>query len=213
MTDDPVIVLASASPRRRLLLEDAGWRTRIEPPDLDDGPLVPGSVSPGQWVMALAYLKARCVAERLGAIGDGAIVLGADTVCVHRGRILGQPRDAEDARRMLRAMRGDEHCTMTGVCLLIRDEHGRDSCLAGSNSRRREMFVDGARVRIGPVTDREIDAYIATGDWRGKAGAYNLSERQAAGWPIECEGDPATVMGLPMKRLRARLARCGALQP
>lgn len=190
------IWLGSASPRRRQLLREAGIEVEVSPSDLDDGVLKPGDVNSHQWVLSLAYFKARRVAEMLrrrrtpdGGPSRGT-VLAADTVCIHAGRILGQPTDAADARRMLHAMRDDVHHTITGVCLLP---------LEGGP---RLMFVDEAEVRVGEVTDEQIEAYLQSGQWRGKAGAYNLSERIDDGWPIQCRGDPATVMGLPMQRLR-----------
>ncbi len=188
--------LASRSARRRELLRGAGIEHEAAHPGGDDGQLSPGNVSPEAWVMALAYLKAATAARSEGA--DGAlgarVVLGADTVVVHRGAMLGQPADAADARRMIVAMRDDVHDVVTGVALL------------DPATGRRELFVDRAVVRVGHVPDEQIDAYVASGEWAGKAGAYNLSERLAAGWPIEYDGDPGTIMGLPMRRLTGRLA-------
>lgn len=191
--------LASASPRRRLMLEQAGIHVQVMAADVDDGRLKPGDVSPENWVASLAYLKARNVADKLQTASGGktmrGTVIGADTVCVSDDQILGQPHDADDARRMLRWLCDAEHQTITGVCLL------------SLSSGERQMFVDRTIVRIGDVSDALIEHYMASGDWRGKAGAYNLSERIAAGWPIEVEGDPATVMGLPMRRLTTMLGR------
>ena len=196
--------LASRSPRRKLMLEEAGFEVRVQPPDFDDARLRPGRVSVYEWVTALAALKAWRVADRLRGLGNRfapwfdawsdygvrGTVMGADTMCVKGTETLGQPRDADDAMRMLRLLRNAEHETITGVCLID---------LA---TGRRFMFCDRAIVNVGNVSDSQIDQYISSGDWRGKAGAYNLSERIDAGWPIECIGDPATVMGLPMKRLK-----------
>lgn len=190
------IWLGSASPRRRLLLSEAGIDVTVSPSDLDDGQLRRGRVTPRQWVMSLAYFKARRVADNLssstsaGELPRQGTILAADTVCVLGDCILGQPADAQDARRMIHAMRDAVHQTMTGVCFLS---------LAGGP---RVMFVDQADVHVGPIPDEQIDRYVESGNWRGKAGAYNLSERIDDGWPIECMGDPATVMGLPMRRLR-----------
>lgn len=189
------------------MLKEAGLDPCVHPPDIDDAVLKPGAVGPAIWVVALAYLKARRVADLLhDAVNDYAAwwdqkwiraaqgtVLGADTVCVAGNELLGQPRDAADARRMLQRLRNAEHQTITGVCLLSLD------------SMARFFLFDRATVRIGALSDRQIQEYIANGGWRGKAGAYNLSERINAGWPIECAGDPATVMGLPMQRLKAIL--------
>lgn len=190
------LFLASASPRRKKMLKEAGIDVRVMPPDVDDGMLAPGGADPEEWVMALAYLKARRVVELLHEKGNRVgTVLGADTVCVHMGRVLGQPRDAKHAQRMLTEMRGRTHFTLTGVCLID---------LATS---KRRMFADRTEVRVGTISDEEIERYIASGEWQGKAGAYNLADRVAAGWPIEITGDPTTVMGLPMARLAPVLPR------
>jgi septum formation protein len=204
------IVLASRSPRRRQMLMEAGIDVTVNPPDLDDGVLRSGCVRPEAWVMALAYLKARRVAAMLRNEQDcwGAgrpddslwsamrgTVLGADTVCVAASQVLGQPRDAADARRMLELLRDSQHVTLTGVCLLT------------PSVGRRAWLWDAATVHVGDLSPDQIDSYLASGDWRGKAGAYNLSERIESGWPVTCDGDPTTVMGLPMRKLTAILAR------
>lgn len=188
--------LASRSPRRRQLLAEAGVPVTVRPAEIDDGALTPGPVSVACWVAALAYLKGRWVTDALGQTGERrGTVLAADTVCVQDGCILGQPSSAADARRMLHAMRDQTHETLTGLCLISLVD------------RRRWLLVDRAIVRFGRVSDEEIEAYVGSGEWRGKAGAYNLQDRVQAGWPIECRGDPATVMGLPMCRLRPWLTR------
>ena len=120
-------------------------------------------------------------------------VLAADTVCVHRGEILGQPADADHAYAMLSGLCDSVHRTISGVCLIrLADGH-------------RMLFVDEAKVYLGKLSEAELREYVQSGQWQGKAGGYNLAERIDAGWPIRCEGDPATVMGLPMQRLRGLL--------
>lgn len=192
------LLLASRSPRRRLLLEQAGIQHTADDPGIDDGGLVPGSVEPSHWVAALAYLKA--AAGLALCPGHHGPVLGADTVCIVEGRILGQPRDEADAERMLLSFENRTHDVATGVAILIQD-----------NNRiiRRQIFADRASVRVGALGPSRITEYLETGRWRGKAGAYNLEERLAAGWPIEVQGDPTTVVGLPMRRLVPRLERLG----
>ncbi len=184
------LYLASRSPRRRRMLHEAGVQARIRPAEIDDGRLDPGDAVPAHWVMALAYLKGRWVADDLALGKDhGGFVLAADTVCVHGGRILGQPNSAEAARRMLGFLRDDVHETLTGVCIISLENF------------RRRLLADRAIVHCGSISDDEVDDYIDSGQWRGKAGGYNLKDRIDAGWPIECQGDPDTVMGLPMRRL------------
>ncbi len=197
--DNPAgLVLASQSPRRRQLLTEAGYAFTVPTRLVDDGRLISGAVSPGDWVMALAYLKA---AGASGGIGPGSVVLGADTICVSTdGKIdelIGQPRDAEHAEAILRSFIGREHAVVTGVAILIPD------------TGERELLLDEAIVTWGEVSDEEIASYIDTGLWRGKAGAYNLRERLDAGWAIEYEGDPTSIMGLPMELLRQKLPAWG----
>lgn len=211
VTDFPAhqarLLLASRSPRRREMLAHAGIAVIAEHPGFDDSVLEGGGVGgravgvsgcPEHWVAALAYLKARAGAD-LARVRDVEWALGADTACVLRseGRVMtiGTPRDVDEARSMLRAMlpRPGEaekrHDVLTGAAMV----HARDS--------RRIIFVDTAQVCMGAVDDAALEAYLASGQWAGKAGAYNLADRQAAGWPLSVEGDPATVMGLPMRRL------------
>lgn len=194
------VYLASKSPRRAQLLREAGIDVTLQPADLDDAALPHGDVPPEWLVMSLAYFKARRVADMLQQQhrhhGHHGFVLGADTLCAVGRSVLGQPKGEDDALRMLRLMRGREHRTLTGVCLL--PLHRPDARL---------IVFDAAIVRIGEVSDDRIETYVRSGHWQGKAGAYNLSERVSDGWPITCLGDPATVMGLPMQRLHGWLAK------
>lgn len=193
------LYLASASPRRRRLLDEAGFAHIAEPPPLDDATLDPGDARPDHWVAALAYLKARASERRLARQGRGPfVVLGADTVVVKAGEIIGQPRDRADAERILRALSDGEHDVLTGVAILPPEQ-------GDPLGPRRDIFVDSARVRVGSLTDDMISSYLNRGGWSGKAGAYNLAERLADGWPISYTGDPGAIMGLPMRRLAPRL--------
>ncbi len=163
--------------------------------DIDDADLLPGRVTPAQWVGALAYPPARAGAEAAAGSGPETVraytVLGADTVCVKGSEIIGQPADAADARRILRLLEGGEHEVITGIAL-VSSPPGR---------AHRQLWSDRARVRVGPLGRDRIEEYVASGQWRGKAGAYNLAERLDAGWPINYEGDPTTIMGLPVRLL------------
>ena len=184
------LVLVSASPRRAALLAAASIDYQVCSPGVDDGCLQAGSMDAGDWVRVLAVMKARSVA----AISRGTL-LGADTVCTMDGVLIGQPANADDAAAMLRSLCGRVHAVLTGWCLRT------------ANGRATRSGCEVATVRVGDLDDQEIDAYVAGGAWRGKAGAYNLAERLEAGWPLACEGDPTSVMGLPMERLVEELAR------
>ncbi|MEE9130563.1 MAG: Maf family protein [Phycisphaerales bacterium] len=196
----PPIVLASRSPRRRQLLQEAGICVHVLPPLVDDGEFAPQGQTPQQWVLDMALFKALDVVLRVSSHKDfeAGTVLAADTVCVHRGEILGQPEDAAHAYAMLSRLCNSVHRTISGVCL-IRLTDGQ-----------RMLFVDEAEVYLGKLSDEAIRDYVQSEQWQGKAGGYNLAERIDASWPIRCEGDPTTVMGLPMQRVLRLLNGVGS---
>ncbi|MAI67695.1 MAG: hypothetical protein CMJ26_07440 [Phycisphaerae bacterium] len=185
------LILASGSPRRGELLAEAGIEAIPCPPIIDDGVYTCGSMDVKTWVRTLAVLKAQHILQR--NIAFSGTILAADTVCVVDGGIFGQPANVHEAKKMIQQVLNRAHDVCTGWCLLsIEDTRLHCAC-------------EVATVTIGAIAEQEIDAYIATGNWRGKAGAYNLSERVSAGWPITCDGDPTSVMGLPMQRLQKEL--------
>lgn len=192
----PRLFLASRSARRRELLLDAGIDHDAEHPGVEDSLLEPGRATPAEWVMALAYLKARAGRDVLRARGvtEARLVIGADTACVLDGALIGTPRDEREAEGMIRAFMGREHEVVTGVALI------------DTGSGRRELFADTARVSMGRIAEASLSEYLASGEYSGKAGGYNLRERVRAGWPISYTGDPATIMGLPMQSLRRKLS-------
>lgn len=193
------VLLASRSPRRRELLERAGLLEDVVVTSVDDGLLDPGLAEPSSWVMSLAFLKASAAVQS-GVQGEAqrCAILGADTVCVVGGRIVGQPRDREDAGRILWSLVDKEHEVLTGVALVC------------PRTLERDLFCDRSTVRWGNPGEEEIRAYLDSGAWAGKAGGYNLSERLESGWPIEFDGEPSSIMGLPMGLLTQRLAAFGA---
>ncbi|NOG53936.1 MAG: Maf family protein [Planctomycetes bacterium] len=196
----PEIWLASRSPRRKTLLRQAGFEVSVIESGCDDALLQPGDVGMTQWTVALAYLKARAAAEllwsrslRAASTEKSTLVIGADTLVGIHDHVIGQPTDETDAIRIINHLADAQHTVTTGVAVID---------LA---SGRRHLLCDSAAVRVGHLTTSQIDDYIATRKWQGKAGAYNLSERIDAGWPITFEGDPATIMGLPMQMLTTYL--------
>ena len=196
----PFMVLASSSPRRRSMFEQLGVRHAVLPASFDDGDLTPGAVDPSEWVAALAYLKAASSAQLF--VNDpkiehklDTVVIGADTVCVHGGKILGQPGDRSEAHAMIIAMSDAEHEVLTGIAIV--------DPLTG----RRELFIDRSLVRVGVIPEHEINLYLDSEQWRGKAGAYNITERLAAGWPIDFQGDETSIVGIPMTRTLDRVAQ------
>lgn len=189
------VVLASRSPRRRELLERHGYEFAVQSSGFDDGQLTRGAVDPEEWVMALAYLKAQAVAGAEDPRCPRGVVIGADTVCVKNGELIGQPIDAADAERIVRLLAGGTHEVLTGVALIC------------PKRAKRTIFCDRSVVTVGELSEEQVRSYIGSGEWRGKAGAYNLHERLEAGWPIEFTGDATSIMGLPMRALGERLAR------
>lgn len=193
------LVLASTSPRRRDLLAENGYQFTVVDPGIDDALLrEPKGVRPDQWACSLAYLKASAAVRRCRhlhvPLSDETIVLGADTVVIKAGMLIGKPADAADARRIIRLLRAGEHRVVTGVALLC------------PRTDRRQIFADTATVRFGDLGDQAIDDYVASGNWKGKAGGYNLFERSADGWPLSWEGDPTAIVGLPVEALRKALS-------
>lgn len=180
------LVLASGSPRRRELLEGLGVRFQVRPVDLDESPR-PGE-APGDYVLRLAIEKAAARVE------PGELVLAADTTVVVDGEILAKPLDDEDARRMLRLLAGREHSVLTGIAL-----HGPDGQAAE---------VDESRVRFAPLSDAEIDWYVATGEPRDKAGAYAIQGLGSL-FVEAVEGNWTNVVGLPVPRMYRLFARLG----
>lgn len=196
----PFLILASTSPRRTQLLTEAGIPHLAVDPQVDDALLSPSLGLPGQtWASSLAYLKAAAAAKRLASLPEAKalpphpIVLGADTVVIKERDLIGKPTSAADAAAMIARLAGGTHQVTTGVTLL---------CPA---TGRRRVFHDTASVSLGPLPPETIEQYVRSGQWKGKAGGYNLFERAEAGWPIRWEGDPTTVVGLPMQALRQRL--------
>lgn len=193
----PRVHLASQSPRRRELLTEYGIEFETSHPGVDDGLLIRGGVSPSEWVASLAYFKAAAAMHRLGdwdySPGE-LVIVGADTV-VRKGReIIGQPRNQADARRIISLLENGSHEVLTGVALI------------DAGTGQRDMFVDRARVTVGAIGEPRIADYLDSQLWKGKAGAYNLRERINDGWAITYDGDPTSIMGLPMKRLVVRLS-------
>ena len=193
MNNAPPLILASQSPRRAQLLREAGFAFEQRSPPFADPDQPPGHLEGHEaedYACALAVQKAESLA---GEIDGSATILAADTICVDAaGVLVGKPADRDHARAMLRSFVGCDHRVLSGVALMR---------IAVSGERSLDSFADTAVVTFGAVSDEQLETYLATEDWQGKAGGYNLFDRQAAGWPITVSGDPTTVVGLPMDRL------------
>jgi septum formation protein len=192
------LILASASPRRRELLERLGVPFMVWPSGVEE-PLAP-EVPASALAATLARAKAGRVADQVRAAGGPpAVVLGADTLVVVDGRPLGKPVSRDDARRMLRTLRGRGHEVVTGVALL------------GTADGREAVEVVTSPVVMRAYGEPEIEAYVATGEADDKAGAYAV---QGVGGQLvaRVEGCYTNVVGLPLGTT-ARLLRAFGLSP
>lgn len=185
------MILASQSPRRRELLEQAGFDLEVLPADVDerrhDGE------TPVALVERLAAEKAEAVRAGLGHSPADGLLVAADTIVwTDDGQVLGKPRDAADAARMLRALSGRTHHVSTGACAMALSDDA--SCA------RSTRFVETTDVTFWELTDAEVEAYVATGEPLDKAGAYGI---QGAGRLLvrAISGDYQNVVGLPVSRL------------
>jgi septum formation protein len=178
------LILASASPRRRELLAQAGFVFEVEAADLDETQRVGEEAA--AYVRRLAEEKARAVFARRSGEGLALIVLGADTSVVFDGHVLGKPIDARDAERMLRMLSGRVHRVLTGVAAATR---------AGVVSD-----VVTTEVTFLAIAEGELATYCATGEPLDKAGAYGI-QGYAARWVPRIDGCYFNVMGLPIARV------------
>lgn len=183
-----MLVLASASPRRAHLLQAAGYRFTVEPTWTDER-VAPGT-PPVEAAVELAVRKALAARRP-----HGAWVLAADTLLDLDGEILGKPRDAEDARRILASLGGRDHWVVTGVAVRPPDGELRTG-------------LGQTRVRFRDLAPDEIAAYVATGEPLDKAGAYAI-QGGAAAFVADVLGPRDNVVGLPMDVVRTLLADAG----
>ena len=189
MSNQPPLVLASGSPRRRALLGLLGLPFIVDPSGADE--TFPAEATAEEVACSLALIKAREVAAR----HPGAYILGADTLVTVDGLILGKPTDTADAARMLRLLRGRAHRVPTGVALIAPE--GTETAL-----------VETATVTMHPYTEVAISAYLSTGESSDKAGSYAV---QGAGGALvaSVEGCYTTVVGFPLCRVVALLCDAG----
>lgn len=182
------IILASQSPRRRELLTQIGLEFEVHPAG---GEEIITSSDPVEVVKSLAAQKAGAVKEELEAqLPENWLVIGADTIVVYDGKILGKPRDEADAVRMLTMLQGQTHSVYTGVTLL---EEGKQT-----------TFAEETKVTMYPMTEEEIHWYVDTKEPMDKAGAYGI-QGLCARFVKEIQGDYNNVVGLPVGRIYQEL--------
>ena len=187
ITTSKPLILASTSPRRNHLLTEFGYQFETDPPSDGAECGICSGETPPELVVRLAREKAVDVAVRY----DFAIILGCDTVAECYGQVLGKPRDREDARRMLKLLRGKEHRVHSGVCLWVRPE---DQVL---------LQVDTTTLFMDEVSDQQLENYLDTNKWEGKAGAFGYQD--GWDWLHVTKGSETNVVGLPMELLKDML--------
>ena len=177
------LILASQSPRRRLLLQQAEYEFEVITPHEDAECGVCSNETPPELVVRLAFQKARDVAERV----DEGWVLGCDTVAECCGQVLGKPKDREHAREMLTLMSGRNHRVFSGLCLWRRpsDQVWGD--------------VDVTQLRMDELEEQQLEDYLETDAWQGKAGAFGFQD--GLDWVHILEGSESNVVGLPLEGL------------
>lgn len=186
------IILASASPRRRELMQQAGYEFEIQVSHKEENYT---STEPAEIVKELSLLKAKDVATQNDT--KNLIVIGADTVVAHNGLILGKPMSKEDAFQMIKGFQGDRHQVYTGVAILNYDAQGNETVV--NHAVRTDVYVN-------LMTDEEIWKYIETDNVMDKAGSYGIQ----SGFAIhveKIEGDYFNVVGLPISYIYGALKK------
>jgi septum formation protein len=196
-----MLILASASPRRRDLLRSAGISFVVEPADVEETPRA------GEPARDCAERLAREKALAIGRKRPWDVVLGADTIVVVEGTILGKPADRDDAVRMLKMLSNRVHQVITGVCVIhpgrgTQFPSGSQTWLAapdgpGTGARELKTASETTLVTMSAISDHEIEDYVATGEPIDKAGAYAI-QGIASRWIPRIEGDYSNVVGLPV---------------
>jgi septum formation protein len=181
----PRLILASASPRRRMLLEEAGYLLEVDPSGFEE-PEPDSQDAPEDYAAHLAWRKAAAVARRRKA----GLILGADTVCEVGGQILNKPLNRADAERMIRLQEGHETDVISGICLFR------------AESNEWVGAVEVSVVKFRRLSDGERNRYLDSNRWEGKSGAYGVQDRDPCVDVIK--GSFSNVVGLPMELL-ARL--------
>ncbi len=184
------LLLASASPRRQALLREAGYEFALHPADLDEDSFL-NKMLPRECARFLAVAKA----DQVAALHPGDVTLAADTIVAFGDLVLGKPGSAEEARKMIRLLAGTTQVVVTAVAVACPERDLKAAATAMS------------AVRMKPLTAGEVEAYVASGRWEGKAGGYGIQDEDPI---VTCtRGRVDTVIGLPMKETRQLLDRAG----
>ena len=186
------LILASQSPRRRQLLEEAGFDFEVIPPHENAECGICSGETPPELVARLAFQKAQDVAKSFA--GD-ALLIGCDTVAECQGQILGKPVDQSHAKQMLSLMSGRIHHVFSGLCIWRRPDD------------RYWLEFDVTRLQMDQLEEDQLEDYLETGAWEGKAGAFGFQD--GLDWVHIVEGSESNVVGLPMELLGKMLSVAG----
>ena len=184
------VILASASPRRRQLMSEAGYEFTVVPPEVDESAFAVDKADPVEYAKRLALAKAKSIAPKY----PDSLVIGADTIVDFRGRIIGKAADAEEAEQITRKLFSAPHKVITGVAIV---RLSNDTELVRS---------DSTTVYPRKMTADQIADHIKGGSWRDKAGAYAIQETGDE-FVEKIEGSLTNVMGLPMELMESLLAQ------
>jgi len=187
VADARKLILASGSPRRSELLLRYGYDFQVRVPDEHAECGICSRETPPELVARLAYQKAANVIEKI----ESGLVVACDTVAECVAIILGKPENVDHAREMLKRLRGREHSVYSGLCIWDKE------------SARRSIRVDVSHLRMENISDTEIEAYLETEQWMGKAGAFGFQD--GPDWIRLIDGSPTNVVGLPMELLATML--------
>lgn len=192
------IILASGSPRRKEILDLMGIEYQVITCDVEE---ISEETVPSRMVQGLASLKTEAVASSLARSNkkQALIIIGADTMVFYRGHALGKPKDAKDAARVLAMLSDDVHEVYTGVSILIINEAGEMDKLS---------FAVDTQVTVYPLSDRQIEEYIVTGEPMDKAGAYGIQGKFGL-YIKEITGDYYNVIGFPIAQIYQALLQKG----
>jgi len=192
----PQLILASASPRRAALLRELGYEFEVIVAPRDEPAPPAGRISPAAVAQALSYYKARSVAQ----VQDTGLILAGDTVVTYAGQLFGKPSGRADAERIIETLAGTTHQVITGVTLL------------DPATGERAIRHDVTAVTMRSMTEAEVEGYLTTGAWEGKAGAYGIQD-EADAFVTQVEGSFSNVVGFPMELIGSMLADWGVLPP
>jgi septum formation protein len=190
----PHLILASGSPQRKALLETAGYQFEVVPPHESAESGICSQCGPAELVLDLAARKAADVVQQLRArngLTQPVLLVACDTVAECEGTILGKPRDEDHARSMLEHLRGKRHRVFSGLCVWPLSEKDRKTA-----PRTRVAVTE---LEMDQLSDEQIDEYLESGLWQGKAGGFGFQDR--VDWLHIVSGSESNVIGLPMELL------------